>query len=209
MRECRAAVVLQRAKHRSSIDLVARAIQITASIVAANIVAVRGDCAEIIENTMSSRADVEDRVRHGHDDWSVEVLNLHPIIAHSGIIDDRSDRTVVIVNTGAIVADGTITHYCIRQGRVVHSTSISADSAVSDRDCDGAFTAAILSSSVAIDRTACIACKRAIGYLNRRRAVSAKRAGPPVVVNSVARGIVRYRTVGYFSVALPACIASL
>ena len=132
MRECRTAVVLQRAKHRIGVDLIAGAIQITASIIAANIVAVRGDCAEIIENTMSSRADVEDRVRHGHDDWSVKVPDLHPIIAHSSIIDARCERTVIVVNAGAVVADGTITHYCIRQGRVVHSTAISADSAVSD-----------------------------------------------------------------------------
>ena len=132
MSECRPTIVLQWAKHRIGIDLIAGAIQITASVVAANIVAVRGDCADIIENTMSSRADVEDRVRHGHDDWSVEVLDLHPIIAHSGIIDAGCNRAVIVVNAVAVVADGTITHYCIRQGRVVHSTSISADSAVSD-----------------------------------------------------------------------------
>ncbi len=112
--------------------MIARTIQITGAVVTADVVAVRGDCAEIIENTMSSRADVEDRVRHGHDDWSVKVPDLHPIIAHSGIIDARCKRTVIVVDAGAVVADGTVTHYCIRQGRVVHSTSISADSAVSD-----------------------------------------------------------------------------
>ena len=132
MRECRAAVTLQGAKQRIGVDLIAGAIEIAAAVVAANIVAVRGDCAEIIENTMSSRADVEDRLRHRHDDWSVEVPDLHPIIAHSGIMDARSERAVIVVNAVAVVADGTITHYCIRQGRVVHSTSISADSAVSD-----------------------------------------------------------------------------
>ena len=132
MCERRAAIVLQRAKQWIGIDLIAGAIQIAAAVVAANIVAVRGDCAEIIDNTMSSRAHVEDRVRHVHDDWSVKGLDLHPIIAHSGIIDARCERTVIVVNAGAVVADGTITHHCIRQGRVVHSTSISADSAVSD-----------------------------------------------------------------------------
>ena len=81
---------------------------------------------------MSSRAHVEDRVRHVHDDWSVKVLDLYPIIAHGGIMDARCDRTVIVVNAEAIVADSTINHHCIRQGRVVHSTSISADSAVSD-----------------------------------------------------------------------------
>ena len=132
MCERRAAIVLQRAKQWIGIDLIAWAIQVTAAVVAAEIVAVRGHCAEIIENTMSSRADVEDTVPNGDDYWSVKVLDLHPIIAHSGIIDARCERTVIVVNAGAVVADGTITHYCIRQGRVVHSTSISADSAVSD-----------------------------------------------------------------------------
>src|SRR5436190_7175580 len=130
MREYSTAIILERSEQRIGVDLIAGAIQIAGTAVAANIVAVRGDCAEIIENTMSSRADVEDRVRHRHDDWSVEVLDLHPIIAHSGIIDARCDRTVIVVNAEAIVADSTITNYCIRQGRVVHSTSISADSAV-------------------------------------------------------------------------------
>ena len=97
-----------------------------------------------------------------------------------------ASKILVVVNAGAVVADGAITHYCIRQGRVVHATSISVDSAVSDRDCDGAFTAAILSSSVAIDRTAWIARDRTIDYLNARRAVSAKCARPSVVVNNVA-----------------------
>ena len=81
---------------------------------------------------MSSRADVEDRVRHGHDDRGVKVLDLRPIIAHSRIIDARCDRTVIVVNAGAVVADGAIAYYYIRQSRVAHSTSISADSAVSD-----------------------------------------------------------------------------
>ena len=81
---------------------------------------------------MSSRADVEDRVRHGHDDWRVKVPDLHAIIAHSSIINARSKCTVIVVNAGAVGADGTITHYCVRQNRVVHSTAISADSAVSD-----------------------------------------------------------------------------
>jgi len=62
---------------------------------------------------MSSRADVEDRVRYVHGDW-IEVLDLHPIITHGGIIDARCDRTAIIVNAGAVVADGAITHYCIR-----------------------------------------------------------------------------------------------
>ena len=62
MSESRSSIVLKRSKQWIGVDLVARTIQIAAAVVAANVVAVRGDGAEIIENTMSSRADVEDRV---------------------------------------------------------------------------------------------------------------------------------------------------
>ncbi|PYL25159.1 MAG: hypothetical protein DMF44_03080 [Verrucomicrobia bacterium] len=62
MSESGSSIVLKRAKHRISVDLIVGAIQIAATVVAANVVAVRGDGAEIIENTMSSGADVEDRV---------------------------------------------------------------------------------------------------------------------------------------------------
>ena len=132
MSQCRAAVILQRAKDWIGVDLIAGSIQIAATVVAANIVTVRGDCADIIENAMSPRADVEDRDPNGHDDWSVKVLDLHSIITHGSIIDARCDRTVIVVNAGAVVADGAITHYGIRQRRVAHSISISADRAVSD-----------------------------------------------------------------------------
>ena len=117
MGQCRAAVILQRAKQRMGVDLIAGGIQIAAAVVAANIVAGRGDCADIIiKNTMSSRADVEDRVRYVHDYWSVKVLDLRPVIAHSGIIDARYDRAAIVVNAETVVADGAITHYCLRLG---------------------------------------------------------------------------------------------
>ena len=62
MSESGSSVVLKKAKHRIGVDLIAGAIQIAATVVAANVVAVRGDGAEIIQNAMSSRADVEDRI---------------------------------------------------------------------------------------------------------------------------------------------------
>src|SRR5215813_15447407 len=105
MSQCRAAIIPQWPKQRIGIDLIAGAIQIAAAVVATDIVAVRGDCADIIENAMSSRADVEDRVPNGHGYWSVKVPNLHPIIAHSGIIDARYERSVIVVNAEAVVAD--------------------------------------------------------------------------------------------------------
>ena len=103
--------------------MIAGGIQITAAIVAANIVAVGGDCADIIiENTVSSRADVEYRVRYGHDDWSVEVLDLHPIIVHGSVIDASCDRTAIVVNTKAVVADagGNLGAESTEHGRLVN-----------------------------------------------------------------------------------------
>jgi CMP-2-keto-3-deoxyoctulosonic acid synthetase len=49
MCECRATIVLQRAKHRIGVDLVARAIQIAAAVVTENVIAIRGD-RTMIEN---------------------------------------------------------------------------------------------------------------------------------------------------------------
>jgi hypothetical protein len=52
MGECKAAVVLQRTKQRIGINLIAGAIQIAAAVIAANIVAIRRDCAEITDNVL-------------------------------------------------------------------------------------------------------------------------------------------------------------
>src|SRR6476660_10021572 len=60
MREGWAAVILQRTKQRIGIDLVTRPIQITAAIVAADVVSVRGDSAAAVENVFTQRTGVED-----------------------------------------------------------------------------------------------------------------------------------------------------
>ena len=122
---------MQWTKQRIGVDLIAGATQVTTTVIAADVVAVRRDCAEITDNTVSSRADVEDGVPHGQE-WSANVADLDPIIAHSGVEDARSKCAAIVVDAAAVVADRTITHCCIRQGRVVHPTSVSADSAVSD-----------------------------------------------------------------------------
>ena len=131
MGKCRAAVVLQRTKQRIGIDLIARATQITVAIIGANVVAVRRDCAEIADNAVSSRSDVEDGVPHGQASSAV-IADLDPIIAHSGVEDARSKCAAIVVDAAAVVADRTVINYCIGQGRVVHPTSISADCAVAD-----------------------------------------------------------------------------
>lgn len=59
MCECRATVVLQRAKQRVGIDLIARAIQITAAVVTAHIVAAGGNRAAIVEDVRPGRPSVK------------------------------------------------------------------------------------------------------------------------------------------------------
>ena len=60
MCEGRSAVVLQRAEHRIGVDLIARAGQITAAVIAAHVVAERGNRAGVIVNVFARTARVED-----------------------------------------------------------------------------------------------------------------------------------------------------
>jgi hypothetical protein len=53
VRERRAAVILQRAKQRIGIDLIARAIQVAAAVIAADIVSMRRDGAAVVEDVFA------------------------------------------------------------------------------------------------------------------------------------------------------------
>ncbi len=62
MRECRTAIVLQWAQQRISVDLIARAVQIPAGIIAAEIVTMRRYRAAVIEKGSAPGAAVEDGI---------------------------------------------------------------------------------------------------------------------------------------------------
>ena len=62
MGESRAAVILQRTEQRISVDLIARAVQIPAGIIAAEIVTMRRYRAAVIEKGSASGAAVEDGI---------------------------------------------------------------------------------------------------------------------------------------------------
>ena len=62
MRERRAAVILQRTKQRIGIDLIAWAIQITAAVIAAEIVSNRGEGAAAVEDVFARCAGIQDCV---------------------------------------------------------------------------------------------------------------------------------------------------
>jgi hypothetical protein len=62
MRERRAAVVLQGTEQRIGIDLIPRAGQITAAIIAAEIVSMRGDGAAAVEDVCTQCAGIQDCV---------------------------------------------------------------------------------------------------------------------------------------------------
>ena len=57
-----APVILQRAKQRIGVDLIARAIQITAAIIAAKVVSKRRDRATLIEDVFARHAGIQDCV---------------------------------------------------------------------------------------------------------------------------------------------------
>ena len=57
-----AAVILQRTKQRIGIDLIARASQITAAVIAAEVVSKRGDDAAVIEDVFAQCAGIQNCV---------------------------------------------------------------------------------------------------------------------------------------------------
>ena len=73
------AVVLQRTKQRIRIDLIARASQITAAIIAAKIVSIRGSCAAVIEDVFARRAGIQDYVG----DLNDTVTKLAPLVINA------------------------------------------------------------------------------------------------------------------------------
>lgn len=62
MGECWSTIVLQRAQYRIGIDLVARAVQKTAAIIATNVVAMSDKAAAIIKDVDARGACFQDRV---------------------------------------------------------------------------------------------------------------------------------------------------
>ena len=59
-----AAVILQGTKQRVGVDLIARAGQVAAAIIAAEVVSKRDDCAAIIEDVFARCAGIQDSVSH-------------------------------------------------------------------------------------------------------------------------------------------------
>ena len=62
VREGWAAVIQQRTKQRIGVDLIARAVQITAAVIAAEIVSDRGDGAAAVEDVFAQCAGIQDCV---------------------------------------------------------------------------------------------------------------------------------------------------
>ena len=62
MRKGWAAVILQRTKQRIGVDLIARASQITAAVIAAEVVSKRRDGAAVIEDVFARCAGIQDCV---------------------------------------------------------------------------------------------------------------------------------------------------
>jgi hypothetical protein len=89
MCECGATIVLQRAKHRVGISLIAGAIQIAVTVVTADVIAERVNSAEVADDAMAAGANVEDSISHIQGSGAI-ITKLHSVIAHSAIRDARS-----------------------------------------------------------------------------------------------------------------------
>jgi len=63
MSESGSSIILERSKHRIGIDLVAGAVQETASIIAADVIAARCDCGQLCNLKVDSRySSLQDRI---------------------------------------------------------------------------------------------------------------------------------------------------
>ena len=83
MRKRWTTVVLQRTKQRIGIDLIARAIQITAAVIAAEIVSLRGDGAAAVEDVCTQCAGIQDCIGDLND---ALVINAPPEPAELPVI---------------------------------------------------------------------------------------------------------------------------
>jgi len=95
VRKGRPTVILQRTEQRISIDLIAWAIQITAAIIAAEIVSTRGDGAVAVEDVFARCAGIQDCVG----DLNDAIMKLPPVGINApartcGVAGDRAIRKV-------------------------------------------------------------------------------------------------------------------
>ena len=86
-----AAVILQRTKQRIRIDLIARASQITAAVIAAEVISKRRDGAVVIEDVFARRAGIQDCVG-----------NLNDTINNVPLVINASARRCRVASQGAI-----------------------------------------------------------------------------------------------------------
>ena len=101
MSERGSSIVLERSKHRIGVDLVARAVQETAAIVTADVVAVRGDHASVVRD-VGTRARFQDCIpdrERPTDDNAAAV-----VAANGGIRDAASAIDTATRQAGKVAA---------------------------------------------------------------------------------------------------------
>src|SRR2546422_1079737 len=110
MSQCCSTVVLQRTEERVGVDLVSGTRQITASVIAADVVAMRGNCTPIVRDVRAGRSGVQD-----------SVPNLQRLV-------DRNTATTIVAKS-AVTDSAAAIEAATGQRRVV-----AAKSAVSERN---------------------------------------------------------------------------
>ena len=119
MRERRTAVVLQRAKQRIGIDLIAWAIQVTAAVIAADIISARRNCTVIVEDVLTRCARIENCIP-GSEHPATE---LHQVVnATTSSCRVAADRAITNLHYSRVVQDAAASI----------SSRVAANSAVDD-----------------------------------------------------------------------------
>jgi len=106
MSESGSSIILERSKHRISVDLVARAVQKTAAIVTTHVVSVRGDRASVVGD-VGTRASFQDSIpdleRPGDRNATAVVAANRAIRDIASAIDTVSERYAAIDPAAATI----------------------------------------------------------------------------------------------------------
>jgi len=159
MRKYRTTIVLQRTKQRIGIDLIAGTSQVTAAIIAAQIVAMRGNRAAVIEDVSARTARVQDGIAEFQRGAAAAVTVVNAAAADAGRVaakgaiayghprDDAAVRAPIVdaaAVVGRVAANSAVAYGYYRATQFSAPTRdaaaagvfgrVAADSAVGDRE---------------------------------------------------------------------------
>jgi len=164
-------IVLQGAQHRIGIDLVAGAVQKTAAIITADIVAMRGDRAAIIKDVDARGTCFQDRV---------------PKLERAGYVESAAGYG------SGVIAEGGVSDVTTASNPAPVMSAISGDGTVGDGIVVAGDTATVTTLKIAPER--CVSADGAV--LNRHCSIIDNSAARPAKVTRVAELVATDRAAG-------------